>query len=170
MHALIKAVLFDLGDTLIDERVVSGRHLWEGTLHKLPFAQEVLSELKMRGYKLGLVTNTVTSREAHVRTAIRRIGLEQFFDAIITSVDLGFPKPDPRIFLTALRELEVKPEEAVMVGNRIDTDILGGNQAGMKTILLKWNERHQQEASRPGEAPTRTISSLTELPKALSEL
>lgn len=167
---MIKAVLFDLGDTLIDEKVITGGHLWEGTLQKLPFAQEVLSELKMRGYKLGLVTNTVTSREEHVRTAIRRIDLEQFFDTIITSVDMGFPKPDRRIFLAALRKLEVNPEETVMVGNRIDTDILGGNQAGMKTILLNWNAKREQEASTPSQAPTRTISSLAELPRVLLEL
>lgn len=138
-------------------------------MQRLPFAEEVLSELRIRGYKLGLVTNTVRSREEHVRIAVRRIGLGQYFDTIIASVDMGFTKPDPRIFLAAFRKLDVRPEEAVMVGNRIDADISGGNEAGMRTVL-KWSARRRSEALRPNEVPTRTVSSLAELPRVLAEL
>jgi putative hydrolase of the HAD superfamily len=124
----------------------------------------------MRGYKLGVITNTVTSREEHVRLAMRRIDIEKYFDVVVTSVDLGIGKPDETIFLSALRTLGVTPEEAVMVGNRVDTDILGGNRAGMKTILLKWNDRHPTEPLSAQEKPTRTITSLEELPRAISEI
>jgi len=75
-----------------------------------------LTELKRRGYKLGVITNTVTSREEHVRLALRKIDVEKYFDVIVTSVDVGFNKPDERIFLTALKALNVRPEESVMVG------------------------------------------------------
>ena len=83
---MIKAVFFDLGDTLIVEEAVGGRHLWEAELQKIPHVDEVLRELKQR-YRLGIITNTVTSREQHVRMALRRIGLEKYFDVILTSVD-----------------------------------------------------------------------------------
>ncbi|MFQ6073968.1 MAG: HAD family hydrolase [Candidatus Bathyarchaeia archaeon] len=165
---LIKAVLFDLGDTLIVEEAVEGRHLWEVTLQKVPHVDEVLQALRQR-YRLGIITNTVTSREHHVRTALRRIGLEHYFDVILTSVDVGCDKPDEKIFLKALRALDVLPEEAVMVGNRISTDIVGANRIGMKTVLFKWNERYPEEAGSPSEQPTHTISSLKELPRVLSE-
>jgi len=166
---LIKAVLFDLGDTLIVEEAVGGRHLWEVKLQKIPYVDKVLQKLKQR-YKLGIVTNTMVSREQHVRMALRRIGLEQYFDVILTSVDVGYEKPDEKIFLKALGALDVRPEEAVMVGNRLFTDIVGANRIGMKTVLFKWNERYPEEARSPSEQPTHTISSLKELPWVLSKI
>jgi len=167
---LIRAVFFDLGDTLVVEESVGRKHLWEVTLQKLPHLDEVLMELKSRGYKLGLITNTVVSREEHVRMALRRIDIEKYFDVVVTSVDVGFNKPDEKIFFTALKAFNVKPKEAVMVGNRISSDILGGNRIGMKTILYKWNERYLNEIKSPEEQPTRIINSLKELPKILAEI
>ena len=148
-----------------------GKHLWEATaLQKLPHLDEVLAELKQRGCKLGVITNTVTSREEHVRMALRKIDCEKYFDIIVTSVDIGCNKPDKKIFLTALKALGVKPSEAVMVGNRISADIAGGNKIGMKTILLKWNQRYPEEITLLEEQPTCTINSLKELPQILTEL
>jgi len=167
---LIRAVFFDLGDTLIAEEAVGGKHLWEAKLTKLPYLDEVLAHLERKGFKLGIITNTVTSREKHVRAALRRINVERYFDYIITSVDVGHEKPDERIFMTALRGLRIKPYEAVMVGNRISTDIVGGNRMGMKTILFKWNKRYKERIISKEEQPTRTIRSLRELPRVLEEI
>jgi len=167
---LIRAVFFDLGDTLVEEESVGGKHLWEVTLKKLPHLDEVLKELKNRGYKLGVITNTVTSREEHVRMALKRVGIEEYFDVIVTSVDVGFNKPEKKIFFAALKALKVKPEEAVMVGNRVSADIVGGNRVGMKTILFKWNKRYQNEITMPEEKPAYTINSLKELPQILAEI
>jgi len=168
--SVIRAVFFDLGDTLIVEEAVGSRHLWEATLTKLPYLDEVLAYLKRRGLKLGIITNTVTSREEHVRGALEKIGVQKYFGCIVTSVDVGHEKPDERIFMTALRALRVRPHEAVMVGNRVSTDIVGGNQMGMKTILLKWNKRYKERITSPEEQPTRTIRSLRELPRVLEEM
>ena len=167
---MIRAVLFDLGDTLIAEEAAGGKHLWEVKLTKLPYLDEVLAELKRKGFKLGIITNTVTSREEHVRVALRKIDVEKYFDYIITSVDAGHEKPDERIFMTALRALRTKPYEAVMVGNRISSDIVGGNRMGMITILFKWNKRYNERVTSQEEQPTRTIRSLRELPRVLEEI
>jgi putative hydrolase of the HAD superfamily len=166
---LIRAIFFDLGDTLVAEESVAGKHLWEVEMRKLPYVDEVLQKLK-RKYKLGIITNTVTSREEHVRIALRRVRLEQYFDIILTSVDVGFKKPDERIFLAALKAMNVQPEEAIMVGNRVSKDILGGNQVGMKTILFRWNDRYSEKITSPVEQPTHTINSLKELPSILHEM
>ncbi len=167
---MIRAVFFDLGDTLIVEEAAGGKHLWEAALQKLPHLDEVLTELKRRSLKLGIITNTITSREEHVRMALRKIDIEKYFSIVITSVDVGHEKPDERIFMTALRALKVKPHEAVMVGNRIGADIVGGNRMGMKTILFKWNRRYDERIRSPEEKPTRTIKSLRELPHVLQEI
>ena len=167
---MIRAVFFDLGDTLIVEEEVAGKHLWEATLKKLPYLDEVMTELKKKGYKVGIITNTVTSREEHVRIALRKIDVEKYFDVIITSVDVGHEKPDERIFMTALRMLNVKPKDAVMVGNRVSADVVGGNRMGMKTILFKWNKRYTEKITSSEEQPTHTINSLKELLLALQEM
>jgi putative hydrolase of the HAD superfamily len=167
---LIRAVFFDLGDTLVAEEAAGDKHLWEATLTKLPYLDEVLAELKRKGFKLGIITNTVTSREEHVRSALQKIDTEKYFDVILTSVDVGHEKPDERIFMTALRALKVKPHEAVMVGNRISTDVVGGNRLGMKTIFLKWNKRYNERITSNEEKPTRTIKSLRELLSVLEEI
>jgi putative hydrolase of the HAD superfamily len=164
---MIRAIFFDLGDTLVVEEDVVDKHLWEVTLKKLPDLDEVLTELKKKGYKLGIITNTVTSTEEHVRQALRKIDVEKYFDVIATSVDIGHEKPDERIFMTAMRKLKVKPAEAVMVGNRISADIAGGNRMGMKTILFRWNRRYPEKMTSPEEQPTCTIRSLRELPIVL---
>lgn len=166
---MIKAVFFDLGDTLVVEESVGNKHLWEAELQKVPYVDEVLTELKKR-YKLGIITNTVISREEHVRIALRRVRMEHYFDVIVTSVDVGFEKPDEKIFLTALKKLNVKASEAAMVGNRISRDIFGANKLGMKSFLYKWNNRYEEEITSPLEKPDYTISSLKEIPSILSKI
>jgi putative hydrolase of the HAD superfamily len=166
---LIRAVFFDLGDTLVAEEPIGNKHLVDVTLTKLPYLDEVLAMLKRKGYKLGIITNTVTSREEHVRIALRKIHVERYFDVILTSVDVGHEKPDERIFMTALRALKVKPHEAIMVGNRIGTDIVGGNRMGMKTVLLKWNKCYNERITSDEEKPAQTIKSLRELLLVLEE-
>lgn len=167
---MIRAIFFDLGDTLISEEATDSKHLPEAPLTKLPYLDDVLVELERKGFKLGVITNTVTSREEDVRAALRKIGIERYFDLILTSVDVGHKKPDERIFMTALRRLRVKPYEAVMVGNQIGTDIVGGNRVGMKTVLFKWNRRYNERITLPEEQPTRIIKSLRELPLVIEEI
>ena len=166
---VIKAVFFDLGDTLISEEGVGGISLREAELEKVPYVDHVLKELKGK-YKLGLITNTTTSREEDVRWALHKLGIEGYFDVIVTSVDANSRKPDERIFEIALDAIGVKAKEAVMIGNRILRDVLGGNKMGMKTILYKWNERYPDKVNSPQERPTRIIKSLKDLPKILEEL
>ncbi len=155
---------------MVVEESAEGRRLWEVTLAKLPYMDKVLRELKRKSFKLGIITNTVTSREEHVRMALRKIDIEKYFDVIVTSVDVGHEKPDERIFMTALRKLRIKPKDAVMVGNRISADIVGGNRMGMKTILFRWNKRYPESMTLPEEQPTRIIKSLQELPFVLQEI
>ena len=93
---MIKAVFFDLGDTLIEERVDDKEPLDHMDLRAKPGASEVLSRLSSR-FRLALVTDTESSDEPVVRRALARLGLEQYFDAVVTSQDLGVTKPDSRV-------------------------------------------------------------------------
>jgi putative hydrolase of the HAD superfamily len=167
MPRLIKAILFDLGDTLVKEESVGDEHMPKAKLEKVPHVDKVLGELQ-REYRLAVVTNTSTSKEKDIRLALRKIGIEHYFDAIVTSVDIGHEKPDQEIFCEALRRLRVKPEESLMIGNRIKTDILGANKVGIVSVLFRWNNRYPEEITSPLEKPSYVVNSLDQLPLILS--
>jgi len=90
-------------------------------------------------------------------------GLEDYFDVIVISEELGIEKPAKEIFQTALDRLKVKVENTIMVGNRSDADIVGANRIGMKSVWLKWNDRYKETINSEGEKPDFAIKSLPEL-------
>jgi len=132
---VIKAVFFDFGDTIILEQVDDEQPLDHLDLRAKPCAREVLERLKPR-FRLALVTDTETSDESVVRRALSRLGLEQYFDAVVTSQDLGVTKPDPLAFREAMRRTGVSPAEAVMVGNDLDRDVQPALALGLRAILV----------------------------------
>jgi len=163
---MIKAVCFDLGDTLVAEETVihnsSGQAI---TAEIVEGAFEVLETIKKGGYKIALVAN-VDSIDA--RNIMVTCGLEDYFDSIIISEEIGIEKPAREIFKAALKELKVKAENTIMVGNRIDTDIAGANRIGMKSVWFKWNNRYKETISNEEERPDFVIKSLSELLSILS--
>ncbi|MEM3736595.1 MAG: HAD family hydrolase [Candidatus Bathyarchaeia archaeon] len=152
----IKGILFDLGGTLIKE----------GGCELLGDVVFTLNQLKSN-YKLGVVSNTDTKTEEDVRRILRKLGIEDYFDTVVVSKDIGYRKPDVRIFSIALERLRLKPEEALMVGNRTDVDIKGGKALGMMTVLIDWNNEPRKEPLPAEENPTYTINSIDELLKIL---
>jgi HAD superfamily hydrolase (TIGR01509 family) len=147
---VIKAVLFDLGDTLIHERVDDVQPLDRLPLHAKPGASDVLSRLA-QSFTLGLVTDTESSDEQVVRSALDQLGLSEYFRAIVTSQDLGVTKPDPAMFREALRRVGAEPAEAVMVGNDLDRDVTPALALGMRAILV--SDSAYFDPSSPTPAP-----------------
>lgn len=139
---MLKAILFDLGDTLIEERVDHISKLHEMTLHTQPHAPAVLECLSQH-YRIGVVTDTETSPEASVRAALRDLGLASFISAVVTSTDMGVRKPHRQMFLEALRQLDAKPSEAIMVGNDPERDIKGARRLGITTVLYRPSKYYQ---------------------------
>ncbi len=95
-------------------------------------AKEVLTKLKNK-FLLGVVSNSLGK---NTRVDLTVTGFIDLFDTIITSSEVGKRKPHPFIFEFALKRLEVKPAEAIFVGDDIYEDIYGAKQVGMKTILI----------------------------------
>ena len=126
----------------------------------------MLEELSSR-FSLALVTDTETSREPAVRRALARLGLERFFDAVVTSQDLGLSKPDPAIFHEAVRRLGVLPKQAVMVGNDPDRDVVGASRAGLRTILVT-NSRYYDPSRRTTARIAPTLAEVPGLVMALA--
>ena len=127
-----------------------------------PF-DDVLPALdNLTGMSLAVITNGASDLQ---RAKLRVAGLERYFPAALISGELGFGKPDGRIFRLALDELGVSAAEAVMVGDSPERDIAGAVDAGLRAL---WLDR--AGASETPLAPHRRIESLRQLADVLSKL
>lgn len=92
----------------------------------------VLSTLRKRGYKLGLISNTHWRLLENARTEMAKS-----FGVITLSYEHGYAKPHPSIFLATLKKLEVKANCCLHVGDDPITDVQGAKNVGMKTAFIK---------------------------------
>ena len=123
-----------------------------------PEAENCLSELS-KHYKIGIIANQNLGSEER----LEKLGLLKYIDLVIASAEEGVSKPDLRIFQIALDRANCKPEEALMVGDRIDNDIVPANKIGMKTIWIKQGFGKYCEPKTEKEQPDYTVKNLNEL-------
>lgn len=97
-----------------------------------PEAEECLRKLSKK-YKIGIIANQNFGSEER----LEKIGLLKYINLVVASAEEGEAKPDLRIFEIALNRADCKAEEAVMVGDRLDNDIVPANKIGMKTVWIK---------------------------------
>ena len=90
-----------------------------------------LKALRVKGYKMGLVSN----RSSSVDQEVRDLGFDAFFDFFFTSGDIQIWKPDPGIFEHALYLAESTPEVTAYIGDNYYTDVVGAKNAGLYPIL-----------------------------------
>lgn len=123
-------------------------------LQVYPEAIETLEELRRRKLKLGVVTNSL---EEEIRKGFKKLGLDGFFDVTVGCDTCGKAKPNREIFCCVLDRLNVRPEDAIFVGDSLKYDYEGAEKTGIRPVLV----------SRNGDAPpgVETITSLTEILK-----
>ena len=92
----------------------------------------VLEELSSE-YRLGIAAN----QTIHCRKGLEETGLLRYFDVLGISEEIGFEKPSCEFFGYLLRQAECSPNEAIMIGDRIDNDIVPAKKVGMRTIWLR---------------------------------
>lgn len=92
----------------------------------------MLQRLNEEGYRLGVLSNSPPTS----KNAFERFALGQYFEHILFSCDLGLMKPDPACFQAAVDRFAVQPEDVLMVGDTVDTDMAGATQAGLGTLLI----------------------------------
>ena len=98
-----------------------------------PNTQKVLETLKKAGIKLGVISNRIRTS----RPSLKRAGIFDYFDTIVTAGEVTHPKPHPEMIEKALAHLHVKPEKALIVGDT-ESDILTGKNAGVTTIAVTY--------------------------------
>jgi putative hydrolase of the HAD superfamily len=95
-------------------------------------------ELIKRGLKLAVVSDA-PRLQAWLRLC--QLSLHHIFDVVITFEDTCKKKPDPEPFKKALKQMGIEAQEAIMVGDWVERDIIGAKQVGMKTIFAKYGDR-----------------------------
>ena len=94
-------------------------------------ALDLLRELKQGGFKLGVVSN----RERPFHDEVERLEILPYLDLILAAGEVGSYKPEPGIFQAALERIDVKPGEAMYVGDNYFADVVGSRRAGLRPVL-----------------------------------
>lgn len=117
--------------------IVSYRRAREATLVVYPNVNKTLIQLIKMGINLAVVSDA-PSREAWMR--LYYLNLHHVFDPVLTFDDTGVRKPSPKPFQMALDYLKIKPNEAIMIGDWPERDVVGAKEIGMKTIFARYGD------------------------------
>lgn len=171
MAHYIRAIFLDSGDTLVDEatEVKNGDGVTQHA-ELIPGAAALVASLKDRGYALALVADGPSGTFHNVLTQHQ---LYHNFDAFAISGEVGVEKPDARMFLAALQQLQVEPVDygrVIMVGNNLARDIKGANALGLISVWLDWAPRRSKIPADATEAPRFTIRQPLELLTVIDQL
>jgi len=169
---LIESTTFKLLREILSHDRVSDRHV-KILLDKFysetrdnwsahPHAEEVLNFLFNKGYSLGLLSNAADRED--VDQLLDRFKFSRFFKLVLTSADVGYRKPHPFIFKRALREMKSEPENTLMIGDRLDADIIGALRLGLRAI---WVDTMQIGNSLFSDADYKVVNNLSELTQLL---
>lgn len=127
----LRVILFDIGDTLVHAAPV-GTAVTDLTPRPIGDTVPELRELA-HTYRLGAVTDTSVMTSEQVRAVLRGSYLDELLEVIVTSVDVGAPKPDPRGLRRALDIFGVTPAQALFVGDA-DCDEDAATAAGVAFV------------------------------------
>lgn len=164
---ILRAIAFDVGHTLIDERIDAANFVEPVQL--MPHVLEVLPQID---FPMAAWSNTKSAREKEVRQLLHAAGIEHFFTWVITSIDAGSRKPNRRFFDFALENCGFAASEVLFVGNQLNTDVCGGLQCGIRTVWISGeHHRSPDETMAPADiCPDFEITSLRELPALIATL
>lgn len=134
-----------------------------------PDAVVVLAQLRSAGLRLGIVTNGYARLQ---RRKAREHGLDSAVDFLLISEEAGAHKPEPTIFEMALAHAGVAPDQALFVGDTLDSDIVGARTAGLQAILYAPPTRWREPGAPAAKSPVTSagVASETECITHLREL
>jgi FMN phosphatase YigB (HAD superfamily) len=130
----------------------------------VPGAFTAVRWCKLKGLTVVLVTNTLSRGDDEVWEDWRRFGLADAIDGVASSHSVGWQKPHRAIYDRALAIAGARPEEAFMVGDRLDADIAGAKRLGMRAI---WR-RTEHDQPKVDFEPDAIIDDLTKLPAVVA--
>jgi 8-oxo-dGTP diphosphatase len=144
---------------MLNVELPNWKHEYEILYNDTKICLKTLSEK----YKIGIIANQTLGTEKR----LENLGILQYIDLVIASAEEGVAKPDRRIFEIALNRANCIPERSVMIGDRIDNDIIPAKEIGMKTIWIKQGFGKYWNISNENERADYEVDSLEEILTAL---
>ncbi|MHB8353185.1 MAG: HAD family hydrolase [Burkholderiales bacterium] len=110
-------------------------------LQLYPGVEDTIRQLHQK-YHLGIISD---GQSAYAVPELNAVGLSGYFDPIIISGNLGYRKPDERLFKTALAAMKMEPSEVLFVGNDMYRDVYGAQKLKINTVFFKSNQGAQEK-------------------------
>ncbi len=127
---------------------------------------QTLTLARRLSLKLGLFANILWGAEI-LRDRLRRLGISGVMDSVVCSTEIGWMKPYPGAFREILRRMDMRPAEAVMVGDDVIADVAGAQRAGLKAI---WKRMDAGSDPPEGIRPNQMIEDIRQLLPAVASL
>jgi len=161
-----KLIIFtDVGDTIIDESTEIRKEQY-GVVYSaacIPGAKETFLSLYQQGFTIVMVADGL---EQSFHNTMEENGLDHIFSEWVISEQLGVEKPNPLMFETAMKRLNLTDADknrVIMVGNNLSRDIVGANRFGIRSVHMCWSSHYPAKASVPEEEPDFCIHQPDEL-------
>lgn len=149
---LVRTMLAESGvevdESALREYLLAEHAAWAPARRLASMSVALLDALRERNLRTALVSNAMDPAWILLRD-LEEQELRARLDAVVFSSDVGVRKPNRRIFERALEELDVSPDRAVFVGDRLDADVHGAGELGMTTIQAMWFRAEEREDIEP---------------------
>ena len=159
LSATLDTVFARAGVTASADFLSSYFEAWDPHTVTDPDARPLLRELRRRGIKVGVLSNTMWPRAAHEQI-FTRDEVHDLIDGAVYTSEIPWVKPHPEAFRAAMRAIgATDPASCVFVGDRPYDDVHGAKRAGMRAVLIP----NSDVPAFPGAEPDAVISRLAEL-------
>ena len=137
---------------------------WHPHTELEPDAIETLTALRERGLKVGVLSNTIWSRQRH-EDIFARDGVLELLDGAVYTSEVPWTKPHPEAFLAAMRAAgATEPARCLFVGDRLFDDVWGAQNVGMRAVHIPHSAIPADQIGHTEGTPDATIQRLAELP------
>ncbi len=137
---------------------------WHPHTELEPDAVQTLRDIRDRGLKIGVLSNTIWSRRRH-EEIFARDGVLELLDGAVYTSEIPYTKPHPEAFLTAMKAVEVSdPARCLFVGDRLFDDVWGAQNVGMRAAHIPHSAIPVEQVGHTEGTPDATVHRLSELP------
>jgi HAD superfamily hydrolase (TIGR01509 family) len=138
----------DVDDDALRRYLIAEHAAWAPARRPASTSVALLEALRERGLKTAIVSNSMDPAWILLRD-LEEQGLAERIDAAVFSSEVGVRKPRPEIFRRALDEVGVGAEDALFVGDRLDADVRGAREVGMRTVQAMWFRAEEDDDVEP---------------------
>jgi putative hydrolase of the HAD superfamily len=150
------------GPDLVRAAIEAEHRGWARARHLHPDAHRLLEEVRSRGLRTGIVSNTFDPPDL-LHADLAAEGVTERVDTVVFSSEIGRRKPAPEIYRAALDALGVEPANALFVGDRVREDVQGPAALGMRTCLVTYfrvDEGDHALADHVAAAPMEVLATI----------